>query len=105
VALAGAVGGVGLAIWLQSILQALMVFYSLLVVMLFVPLLAGLYSSRPKAAGALASMVVSAPVTVVFYVATGGAGVGILNPAALGILVSGLVLVLFSVPAAGKTSV
>ena len=102
VALAGAAGGVGLAIWLQSIIQALMVFYSLLVVMLFVPLLAGLYSSRPKAGAALASMAVSVPATVVFHVETGGAGIGILNPTALGILVSGLVLVSFSIPAAGK---
>ena len=42
--------GIVLRLWLQSILAALEIFYSLLAVSLFVPLLAGLYSSRPTAA-------------------------------------------------------
>jgi SSS family solute:Na+ symporter len=53
--LAGA-AGVVLAIWLDSIIAALTLFYSLLTVTLFVPLIGGLYSSRPTASAALASM-------------------------------------------------
>ena len=53
--LAGA-AGVALAIWLDSIIAALTLFYSLLTVTLFVPLIGGLYSSRPTASAALAAM-------------------------------------------------
>ena len=57
--LAGA-AGVALAIWLDSIIAALTLFYSLLTVTLFVPLIGGLYSSRPNATAALASMLAGA---------------------------------------------
>ena len=93
--LAGA-AGIVLALWLQSILAALEIFYSLLAVSLFVPLLAGLYSSRPTAGAALASMAAAVPATAAIHLLTHGAGLGALTPAALGILFSAVVFLLFA---------
>jgi SSS family solute:Na+ symporter len=93
--MAGAVGVV-LALWLRSILAALEIFYSLLAVSLLVPLLAGLYSSRPKAGAALAAMGSAVPLTVAIHLLTRGQGLGALTPAALGILFSALVFSLFA---------
>ena len=94
--IAGA-GGVALAVWLQSILSALMIFYSLLTVSLAAPLLAGLYSKGTPAAAATASIVTAAPVTLAVHLWTQGQGWGPLSPVAVGILVSGVTLALFSV--------
>jgi SSS family solute:Na+ symporter len=93
--IAGA-AGIALALWLQSILAALEIFYSLLAVSLFVPLLAGLYSSRPTAGAALAAMAASVPATAAVHLLTHGAGLGFLTPAALGILFSAVVFFLFA---------
>lgn len=57
-AFAGGVLGVGLAILLPSVIDSLKVFYSLLAVSLFVPVLAGLHSRRagvPEATAAIAA--------------------------------------------------
>jgi SSS family solute:Na+ symporter len=56
-AVAGGVAGVLLSIVLDTIIGALVIFYSLLVVTLFVPVLGGLYSRRPGAHEALAAIV------------------------------------------------
>ncbi len=96
VAVLSGAAGVILAIQLQSVLAALEIFYSLLVVTLFVPLVVGLYSSRPTAGAALASMVSSVPFTFAVYRMTAGQGWGILTPAALGIIGSALIFALFS---------
>ncbi len=53
-AVAGGVLGVLLSIYLSTIVQAMTVFYSLLGVSLFVPVLGGLYSRRAGQAEALA---------------------------------------------------
>jgi SSS family solute:Na+ symporter len=103
-AAAGALG-IALAVWLQSILAALEIFYSLLAVSLFVPLLAGLYSSRPKAGSALAAMAAAAPATAAIHLLTHGAGVGALTPAALGILFSAAVFFLFALRRSESDSV
>ncbi|MEZ5366287.1 MAG: sodium:solute symporter family protein [Bryobacterales bacterium] len=63
--LAGA-AGVALAVWLDSIIAALTLFYSLLTVTLFVPLLGGLYWSRPGPTAALASMLAGAAGALAF---------------------------------------
>ena len=81
--LAGA-AGVALAVWLDSIIAALTLFYSLLTVTLFVPLIGGLYSSRPTAPAALASMVAGAAGALAFS-----------NQA--GIALAALVFLLFSI--------
>jgi SSS family solute:Na+ symporter len=88
--------GIAMALWLQSILAALEIFYSLLAVSLFVPLLAGLYSKRPRAGAALAAMAASVPATAAIHLLTRGAGFGALTPAAIGILFSAIIFFLFA---------
>jgi SSS family solute:Na+ symporter len=51
--------GVGLAIVLPTVVDALKTFYGILTATLFVPLLAGLLSSRPSAGQARAAVLVS----------------------------------------------
>jgi SSS family solute:Na+ symporter len=55
-ALGGGGLGIGLALALPSVIGALAIFYTLLSVSLFVPLIAGLYSRRPGSNAALASI-------------------------------------------------
>ena len=93
--LAGVVG-VALAVWLQSILSALLIFYSLLVVSLLVPLIAGLYFRRTTAAAATASIVTAVPATLAVHLLTNGEGWGQLTPVAVGLLVSAAVLLAFA---------
>lgn len=88
--------GVLAALWLDSIVAALTIFYSLLTVTLFVPLLAGLFWKRPRSGAALAAMAAGAPMTIAVQAATDGAGWGILNPAAAGLLVSAVFFILFA---------
>ena len=83
-------GGIALALWLGSIIKALLVFYSLLVVTLFVPLVAGLYSTRPSASAALTSIAAAVPATLAVHTFTSGQGFGLITPVAAGILVSAL---------------
>ncbi|HVQ17290.1 MAG TPA: sodium:solute symporter family protein [Vicinamibacterales bacterium] len=71
-AVAGGMLGVLLSIYLSTIVQAMTVFYSLLGVSLFVPVLGGLYSRRAGQAEALAAIV--AGVTVLLVVRFGVAG-------------------------------
>jgi SSS family solute:Na+ symporter len=61
-AVGGGLAGVVLAIWLQTVIGALTIFYSLLVVTLFVPILGGLYvagADERAALGAVAGGVVT----------------------------------------------
>ena len=53
-AVVGGAGGVLLAVVLPSVVDALQIFYSLLGVILFVPVVAGIHSRRPGVAEALA---------------------------------------------------
>jgi SSS family solute:Na+ symporter len=70
-AVAGGAIGVLLAIVLQTVIGALTIFYSLLVVTLFVPVLGGLYTSGTRTADALAAIV--AGVVTMFAVRLGAA--------------------------------
>lgn len=74
-ALAGGLGGVFIAIQLESIVRALGIFYSLLGVAFFVPVVGGLYVRRAGPPEALASM---------------GAGIGTLLLFTFGIPVTGI---------------
>lgn len=85
-AVAGGMLAILLATLLPSIIDGLTIFYGLLGVALFVPTLVGLYSSVPTAATALWTIVLSVGITVIVYVWTEGAGVGILTPYAIGII-------------------
>jgi SSS family solute:Na+ symporter len=84
-------GGVGivLALALPSVIGALAVFYTLLSVSLFVPLVAGLYSRRPGSAEAIAA-ILAGVAAVVAARAAGVPGSGLTSPYVLGLAVSGL---------------
>ncbi len=85
-AVAGGVLAIGLAIVLESIIAALTVFYGLMAVALFVPVLMGLYSRVPTARTAVWTIGASLTATLAAHAATGGAGYGILTPYAIGIV-------------------
>jgi len=71
-AVAGGILGVLLSVYLGTIVQAMTVFYSLLGVSLFVPVLGGLYSRRAGQAEALAA--ITAGIVVLLVVRFGVAG-------------------------------
>ncbi|HMD35790.1 MAG TPA: sodium:solute symporter family protein [Vicinamibacterales bacterium] len=77
--------GVALAITSASIVQVLTIFYTLLTVTLFVPVVAGLYSPATKTVDALASIWTGVAAMAIIYVLTDGAGWGLVTPAAGGL--------------------
>jgi solute:Na+ symporter, SSS family len=85
-AVAGGALGIGFAVVAPSVIGALTIFYTLLTVCLFVPIVAGLFLPRVGTREALASILVGVPLTLVLHFATGGRGVGPLPPALAGIL-------------------
>lgn len=89
-AVAGGTLGVLLSIYLSSIVQAMTVFYSLIGVSLFVPVLGGLLSSRAGAAEALAAIAagIATWLVVRFQVAAAGSW---LDPTLLGLVAAGVV--------------
>lgn len=66
-ALAGGVGGVLLAFLLQTVVQALQIFYTLLGVSLFVPIVGGLFVRKAGTAAALAAIAAGVGVALVAY--------------------------------------
>ncbi len=78
--------GVALAIALGSVVDALTIFYTLLSVSLFVPILAGLYIARASTPDAMAAIVCGVVVVLVVQFSTGGAGVAGLSPALTGLI-------------------
>jgi len=78
--------GVALAIVLADVIESLTIFYTLLGVTLFVPIVAGLYVPRTTTAGALASIAGGIGGMMVIQVMTGGAGWGALTPALGGLM-------------------
>ena len=91
-AVAGGIAGVLLSILLDTIIGALVIFYSLLVVTLFVPVIGGLYSRRPGAPEALAA--IAAGVVTLLVVRFGVAARGPwLDPTLSGIVAAGVAFV------------
>jgi len=84
-ALAGGAFGVVLAIQLETIVGALGIFYSLLGVSLFVPVIGGLYTRRAGTPEALASIAAGVGTLLAVTYTTGGRGFGLLNPNLLGL--------------------
>jgi SSS family solute:Na+ symporter len=82
-AVAGGALGVVLAIAAPSIIGVLTIFYTLLTVSLFVPVLAGLFSRRPGSAEALAA--IAAGVTSVLAGPLLGATGGVVTPPLVGV--------------------
>jgi len=83
--------GIALAIVLPSVIAAVSIFYGLLAVALFVPVVLGLYWPRMGTHGALASIFAAIAADLVAHFATGGRGIGYLSPPAIGIL-TGLIV-------------
>ncbi len=79
------IAGIIFAALLPDVITALTIFYSILSVALFVPLLAGLYSSKPTANGALITILTSISVMVVIHILTDGTGIADISPATWGI--------------------
>ena len=78
--------GVGLAIVVPSVIDALSVFYSVVTVSLFVPVLAGLYVRRAGTPEALAAIGVGVAALVAVQLGTGGRGLGPLPPVLVGLM-------------------
>ena len=78
--------GVALAIVSESVIATLTIFYTLLGVSLFVPIVAGLYVQRTSTAGALASIVAGVSGMLILQAATGDRGWGIVTPALAGLV-------------------
>ena len=77
--------GTALAIALGSVVNALTIFYTLVGVSLFVPIIAGLYTRRTSPSGALATMVAGICAAVTVHVVTSGLGWGVFTPAIAGL--------------------
>lgn len=89
--------GVLLAGILPSVIAAVSIFYGLLAVSLFVPLLAGLFSRSMTAGAALASIFGAIIATMTASGVTHGQGVGLLSTQAIGILVGAAIAICFIV--------
>ena len=96
-AIVGGALGYGLTFVYPTVIDALKMFYSVLVVTLFMPILGGLYLPRGGRWGALASMLVGVSTLVVTFVATGGAGYGWMSPTFLGLIASSCTYVVLAV--------
>lgn len=77
--------GVALAVALGSVINALTIFYTLLGVTLFVPIVGGLYVRRTSKTAALNSIAGGVVAMVTVHAATGGHGWGALTPALAGL--------------------
>jgi len=88
-ALAGGGLGIALALVLPSVIDSLAVFYSLLSVSLFVPVVAGLYTRRPGTPEALAAIGVGVAATLAVRLT--GPISGVLSPTTVGILATAVV--------------
>ena len=90
VAIAAAAVGYLLTFLLDSVVGALTVFYQLMVVTLFAPILGGLMLPRGGRWAALASMLVGVATMLTTSIATGGIGYGWAAPHLLGLIASAL---------------
>ena len=79
-----------LAVELGSVVSALTIFYTLLGVSLFLPILAGLYAPRASSIEALTSIVCGVAVVLAVQLGTGGRGVAGLTPALTGLIAAAL---------------
>ncbi len=93
---AGALG-VAFAVAAPSVIGSLSIFYTLLSVCLFVPIIAGLFFPRVETREAVTSMAVSVTLTLLLHLSTGGKGYGPITPALLGIGAGALTCALMTV--------
>jgi len=86
-AVLGGIVGVLLSIWLQTVISAVTVFYSLLVVTLFMPVIGGLYVRRAQSREAMAAVVAGVATLIVVRFGVAGAYPWV-DPALSGIIAS-----------------
>jgi SSS family solute:Na+ symporter len=91
-ALTGGALGVAFAIVATSIVDGLLIFYTLLGVCLFVPILAGLFLRRVGTPEATGAVVAGVGVTVIVHLLTSGRGYGLFSPALAGFAASAAVV-------------
>jgi solute:Na+ symporter, SSS family len=103
---AGAALGVGLAIVSESITDALSIFYTLLSVSLFVPIVAGLFMRRPGPLDALAAIGGGVTTVIATQLWNGGHAIGVLTPAMCGLAAAAVAFALAAgiAPHSGSTS-
>jgi SSS family solute:Na+ symporter len=89
-AVVGGALGVLLAIVSPTVIGALSIFYTLLGVCLFVPVVAGLYVRRVGTPEALAAIAAGVALMLATHLATGGRGLGVASPALVGLAAGGL---------------
>lgn len=87
--LAGAIS-TAFAIVAPSVIGTLSIFYTLMGVSLFVPIIAGLWTERADATDALASIACGVGGLLVVQALTGGAGIGRLTPPLIGLIAAGV---------------
>ena len=93
-AIAGGILGVALTLVLPTVIDSILIFYSILSVSLFVPVVAGLYTRRAGVPEALAAIGLGVTTLLVTEFANVSDISAWLNPTALGILASGAVFAL-----------
>ncbi len=92
---AAGVVGILLATVLPSIIAAVSIFYGLIAVALFVPVVAGIYARGLLSLAALTSIFAAVAATLLTIHQTSGHGFGWLSPQAIGILTAAVVMLLF----------
>jgi SSS family solute:Na+ symporter len=96
--------GVLIAALLSSIVAAVSIFYGLLAVSLFVPVIAGLYWKRVNSQAVLASIFSALAATLLISHYSHGRGWWILSPQAIGIVTAGVVVCAATVLKVGRRS-
>jgi SSS family solute:Na+ symporter len=96
-ALLGATLAFGLTFIYPNVLDALRMFYSLLVVSLFAPLLGGLYLPAAGRRAALPAMLVGVATLFAVHFASAGAGYGWVSPTMLGMIASGVTYLVMAI--------
>jgi SSS family solute:Na+ symporter len=103
-AVAGGIAAIALAVVAKTVIDALTIFYTLLGVSLFVPMIAGLYDRRAGPVSALASAAAGVGLVLLVHVSTGGRGAGGLTPAMTGLMAAAVAFAIVRVmPVAPKT--
>jgi solute:Na+ symporter, SSS family len=82
----GGLLGVAVAFLSKTIVDALTVFYTLLGVSLFVPVIAGLYMKRARSLDALAAIAGGVVIVAALQVWNGGKSIGVFTPAMCGLI-------------------
>jgi len=96
-AIVGCAVGYLLTYVFDSVVSALTMFYSVLVVTLFAPILGGLYLPKAGRFSALAAMLVGVTILGTTHLMTAGLGYGWATPPFLGLIASGLTYLILAV--------